>query len=312
MKNQNENSSTHRESDTVPGWKSAAYVVNAEKAFQIKKQHGFDPLLMDRSQAAIRLCMPVEKFEQHLGCTLAPQGIDPDNLIFRADDIEDYAIRLHGNAAGKPVCPNSTIATRPAFMSREFFKRCDEVQAGAMTHDWPNSAVMMTVTLASPNVTDIAGFNSYMLAGPAKTHVNVLFDMLQEQKHGPYRYRKRKIASPAVVIPERITRKKNDEPRKLITLHYHAVIGFEDHDEAIQFNANKGQKLSSKARNGLKNGSPRGEAPNTDHQLFHQMDIDLTVFDAGEGHKAFSYACKYAYDLIGYSRVLTPLTSSWV
>jgi len=165
---------------------------------------------------------------------------------------------------------------------------------------------MFTVKLASPNVTDISGFNSVILDRVAKTHVNLLFNMMQEHKHGTYRYKKRKAISPAVVMPERISKKEKDEPRKLVTLHYHAVIGFDTHEEAIQYKKDKGDKLISRTLQYLRSGLPASSDTPPEYHRFDHMDLDLTVFDPGQGPKAFSYACKYAYDLLGYSRVCTP------
>ena len=291
-------------------WAAAPYVVDTYKTLRIKQDHGFDPLLLDRSQTALRLGMTAENFERHLGCKSAPKAIDPDNLVFHAEDIENFAIRLYGTANGRPVPTKRKASAPPPFMSKDFFMVCDQVQAGAESHSWPDNAVMVTVSLVSPKVKNVAGFNSVMLDGPTKTHVNVLFDMLQEQKHGRYPYRKRKITSPAIVMPERISRKEVGKPRNLVSLHYHAVIGFDSHDEAAEFKQTKGPKIRSKIQFGLKNGLPSNDGTPPGVVLFPDIDTDITVFDPGQGAKAFSYVCKYAYDLLGYSRVCTPENAS--
>jgi hypothetical protein len=258
--------------------------------------------------------MPVEKFEQHLKCDLAPASIDPEQLVFRSDEIENYAVRLYGNSMGTPgiVTANGCSPVRPRFMSGDFFRQCNRLQEGVESLAWPDSAVMFTVSLVSPKIADIEGFNSAMLSRVTNTHVNILFDILQEQKNGRYPYRKRKIVSPAVVVPERISKKENGKPRHVVSLHYHAVIGFQTHDQALEFEESKGEKIMFKTYSALKTGLPDNAKVPPEYHRFDDMDCDVTVSEPGHGSKLFGYACKYVYELLGHTRVCTPDNASKV
>jgi hypothetical protein len=190
----------------------------------------------------------------------------------------------------------------PPFRSRAFYEACSDVQEAVMQHPWPQHSVMVTVTLVGKEVRDVDGFNAFMLGGQAARHSRIIFHQLQEQANGSRQYKSRRKVSPAIVVPERLTRKPENGHSAIIPVHYHAAIGFHDYWDAITFKLEKKKALQRKLSRYLRNGQ-------AEEGGFDGMKIKMQVMREGTGYKAFRYSCKYLHDLLEHAAYCTPAQS---
>lgn len=316
----------------LPRWSEAPYVVNAYKAILLRQELCGDVIYWDRIQAADYMGIAVEDFERYIKCDRGPKGIDPDHLIFTAEEIVDYALRLCGTNSKNPNVGKCFYSSPPKFMSPAFFAECKRLQAAVMRHNWPSNAVMITAKLVDNKVKDIAGFNQATLDRVASNHTRLIFNCLQEAIHGRNPYRKGKAISPAIVVPERISKPAENRPPHLVSLHYHAVIGFDDYAGVESFTGLKAVNVELKLRKWLRNGrtaaertyikksETRSKTPEANGkyvskiietqavhpEIYSNIDINIKHFKPNEGRKAFSYSTKYVYDLLDHAEYCIP------
>lgn len=197
---------------------------------------------------------------------------------------------------------NGKALVAPPFRSRAFYLACSGLQESVMQHPWPQYSVMVTVKLVGKEVRDVEGFNAFMLAGLAARHSRIIFHQLQEQANGSRQYKSGRKVSPAIVVPERLTRKPKRGRSAIIPIHYHAAIGFNDYWDAINFKLEKKTRLQRKLRRHLRNGQVEDGG-------FDGMKIKMQVMREGTGCKAFRYSCKYLHDLLEHAAYCTPAQS---